>query len=156
MTPSILALDLASKTGWAHSCGESGVHDFGFTPDERHGAQMIQFANWLGEFETPTCVVCEQPHHRGGASTLRAIGMLSTADKWAAELGACFFTVHTGTLKKHATGHGHASKPKMVAAARRRWPEAEIIDDNHSDALWLLDYALVIARNQPSPNHGRR
>ena len=42
-------------------------------------------------------------------------------------------------IKKHATGKGNSGKPAMIAAAKAKWPEVKIIDDNHADALWLLD-----------------
>ena len=29
----------------------------------------------------------------------------------------------------------------MVEAARVKWPDVEIVDDNMADALWLLDLA---------------
>ena len=47
--------------------------------------------------------------------------------------------IPVGTIKKHATGKGNARKEAMVAAAKLRWPEIRICDDNHADALWILD-----------------
>ena len=46
-----------------------------------------------------------------------------------------------GEIKKYATGKGNASKDVMLAAARERWRDIDVIDDNHADALWLLDLA---------------
>jgi Holliday junction resolvasome RuvABC endonuclease subunit len=44
-------------------------------------------------------------------------------------------------IKKHATGNGNADKDAMVAAAEKKWPKVKIVDNNHADALWLLDLA---------------
>ena len=44
------------------------------------------------------------------------------------------------SVKKHAVSKGNANKAQMVAAAKEKWPEQEIRDDNQADALWLLDY----------------
>ncbi|PTY02752.1 hypothetical protein DB346_08225 [Verrucomicrobia bacterium LW23] len=48
--------------------------------------------------------------------------------------------VHTGTLKKFATGAGNAGKEQMVAAAAnlaRPWGRV-VVDDNEADALHIL------------------
>lgn len=143
--PAILALDLASATGFAHSDGRSGTHRFRFTAGERLGGQMMQVENWLGETFPAADLLCvEVPHFRGGPATMRLVGMFAVADLWAAKRGAKLIRVHTATLKKHATGSGRAKKPEVLRAAKERWPETEIVDDNHSDALWLLDYAQTI------------
>ena len=46
-----------------------------------------------------------------------------------------------GTIKKHATGKGNASKDEMVAAMRLLGHEPA--DDNEADALALLYFALT-------------
>lgn len=45
--------------------------------------------------------------------------------------------VAPGTLKKYATGKGNAGKDEMLAAAIRRYPAAEITDNNVADAVHL-------------------
>ena len=45
-----------------------------------------------------------------------------------------------GTIKKHATGKGNASKDEMVASARARGHTP--VDDNEADALALLSWAV--------------
>jgi len=136
-----LALDLARKTGYATE-HESGVVDFGFMPEETLGSKLDRFQQWLYEWTPlePTKVICERSHHRGGAATRQAIGMEGLVELFAHEVEADLEFVHTRTLKKHATGNGAAKKPEMIAAAIEKWPEIEIEDDNHADALWLLDY----------------
>jgi Holliday junction resolvasome, endonuclease subunit len=46
--------------------------------------------------------------------------------------------VAPGTLKKYATGKGDAGKDEMLAAAIRRYPDAEISNNNVADAMHLL------------------
>jgi Holliday junction resolvasome RuvABC endonuclease subunit len=46
-------------------------------------------------------------------------------------------------LKKWATGKGNASKKAVFEAARVRWPDIRIQDDNQADALWILDAAIA-------------
>ena len=43
--------------------------------------------------------------------------------------------VGTGQIKKYATGSGVAQKETVMLAVNRRWPEAEISNDNESDAM---------------------
>ena len=52
--------------------------------------------------------------------------------------------VGVGTIKKHATGNGHAKKDAMIMAASLKFKGTNVIDDNHADALHLLDYAQKI------------
>jgi crossover junction endodeoxyribonuclease RuvC len=45
--------------------------------------------------------------------------------------------VWPSVLKEFATGDPQADKAAMEDAARARWPEVEIVDDNSADSLWL-------------------
>lgn len=143
----ILALDLARVTGWA--CRNtnleifSGSIDLGFIPDETLGAKLLRFERWLASIaimEPGGLVVCERAHHRGGAATRQALGMEACLEIFAYKNDCNLEYVHTGTLKKHATGSGCSKKPAIIAAAKERWPDIVIEDDNHADALWLLNW----------------
>jgi len=53
--------------------------------------------------------------------------------------------VHTGTLKKFATGCGNAQKEAMVAALGvlpAPW-NRPVVDDNEADALWILRWTCA-------------
>ena len=50
-----------------------------------------------------------------------------------------YMSVHSMTLKKHATGRGNASKDDMVIAAERAYGKVQ--DDNQADALHVLAWA---------------
>lgn len=138
-----LALDLATRTGWAHSAGASGVIDFGPAGELPH--RLVALRDWLASLldQAPADhLVFERAHHRGGAATRSGIGMQTVVMLTAIDHDAQISSVHTGTLKKHATGSGRATKDQMLAAAMRRHPTIQFTDDNHVDAVWLLDYAL--------------
>ena len=136
----ILALDLATKTGWAHSNGASGVQEFRLRRGDSPGMRWLEVRAWLNrvlDSADADVIVYEQAHHRGGAATHLAHAMIGIVESVAAERDINITNRHTATIKKHATGKGNAPKDEMLAAARSKWGEVE--DDNHADALWLLD-----------------
>lgn len=136
----ILALDLATRTGWAHSSGGSGVQNFAPRRGDSPGMRWIEFRAWLLRLldSAPADVIAyEQAHHRGGAPTHVAHALIGATEAVAAEREIQITNRHTATIKKHATGKGNADKTQMMEAARGRgWSPA---DDNECDAMWLLD-----------------
>jgi Holliday junction resolvasome RuvABC endonuclease subunit len=52
--------------------------------------------------------------------------------------------VPVGSIKKHATGKGNASKEMMIAAAKARGFRPA--DDNEADALAILHWVIEGAR----------
>jgi hypothetical protein len=138
----ILALDLATKTGWAHSLGPSGVQDFSPRRGDSPGMRWLNFRGWLNRVldDAPADVIAyEQAHHRGGAATHVAHALISTVEAIAAERNIEVTNRHTSTIKKHAISTGGRGKVEMLEAARAKWGERTIQDDNEADALWLLD-----------------
>jgi len=155
----VLALDLATKTGWAlsHPDGktlhESGVEDFSLRRGESPGMRYLKFNRWLRSVielcNKPSdpddnrigLVAHEMAHHRGGAATEVAAGLVTRVQEACAEYGIEYTSVHSNTLKKHATGHGHAGKDAMIAAAFEKFG-VHSVDDNQADALNVLDWAI--------------
>jgi hypothetical protein len=154
----VLALDLGTHTGWAYFDGhrvESGTMTFDLKRGESPGCRYLRFNRWIREeFGADPLgtgvdlVVYEQTHNRGGAATEVAAGFATRVQEWAAEIKVQHASVHTATLKKHATGSGRAGKPDMIEAALARqhthaWPTGDLtkLSDDEIDALWLLDYA---------------
>jgi Holliday junction resolvasome RuvABC endonuclease subunit len=146
----ILALDLATVTGWALvSDGrviESGAQDFTKRRGESNGLLFLRARKWLAELaamQRPGLVAYEAAHFRGGAATEICVGLQTRAQELAAELGVESAPVPTSTLKKWATGSGSADKAAMVIRAAqvlRRQP----IDDNEADAVLLGLYAAEL------------
>lgn len=166
MTP-ILALDLATSTGWAArdraGVVTSGVQVFELRRGESNGMRFLRFRRWLREvfelnrmgiwsrhddahapLEHRGVIAFEQAHHRGGHATSLAVGLVTVVLEEAAAQGVETSSVHTATLKKHATGSGRAGKPDMQAAALKRWgkPAGGELQEDQADALCVLGWAL--------------
>ena len=144
----ILALDLASTTGWAITPDESGIWNIaprrGDSPGMRYVNLRSRLNLVLAAHPDLGLVVFEHAHHRGGAATQYALGCMATVETWCADNRIQHTGVHSATLKKHAVGKGNADKKLVVAEAQRRWPWVELRSDDHADALWLLDYADAV------------
>jgi len=154
----VLALDLATKTGWAlldrNGRVLSGVQEFSLNRGESPGMRFLRFRKWLkdvltmGELgsqfskESPGLVMYEMAHMRGGASTQLCMGLVTDVLAEAALFGLEHMSVHSATLKKFATGKGKSSKEEMIVKAKELYPDVKIIDDNHADALLMLRYGL--------------
>lgn len=141
-----LCLDLAGSTGWcvgANGNVISGVWDIRPRRGESPGMRYIHLRAKLeairAAYPALSFVAYEQVHHRGGAATEYAAGCVATVQAWCAEHGINHTSVHTGTIKRHATGKGNANKQAMIEAARS-WGYAPA-DDNEADALAILRWA---------------
>lgn len=141
----ILSLDLATKTGWATNIPrQSGVQTFDVKRGESPGMRFLRCRAWLGEMLKllgGIDLICfEQAHHRGGAATACCVGLISQVQAFTAEHDIELMAVHTGELKRWATGKGNANKEEMIKAAQQRGWSPQ--DDNEADAALLLEHAL--------------
>ncbi len=148
----ILAIDPATQCGWAHSSGASGVWDLSVRKDESSGMRLIRFEGKLMEildsagvdviaFETPSVARGPKANMDGlkHCTKLQAIiERLVESTHGVEGIGKNLQTIKAHALRDQPKG-GKRDKAAMVAAANRRWPNETIIDDNHADALWLLD-----------------
>lgn len=150
----ILALDLATKTGWAHSCGQSGVWDLSIGKDESSGMRLIRFEGKLNEIREAVGVDVIAFEAISVSKGVKAdINVTKLASKlqaiieiWCIAHGAEHFSEHYNTIKAHAlppvVGEKCVrDKAAMFEAAKKKWPGREFEDDNEIDALWLLDLA---------------
>ena len=141
----ILALDPATRCGWAHSFGASGEWDLSVRRDESGGMRLLRFTGKLVEvMRSPgvDLVVFEAARHAmpkmQGALVVQAEmqGVLKTL----CEARKIEYRGYSPSeIKKHATGTGNANKRAMQGAALKRFGKA--CGDNEADALWLLDLA---------------
>lgn len=148
---SVLAFDLGSKCGWAF-CTERGaaVHSglILSTPTrfESQGMRGIKFeraVNALFDSFRPAIVVFERVHAHSSTIAAQVWGAYSTIlMKICEERGVPFEGYSVQEIKKHATGKGNAKKDIMVIAARRRWPDQDIISDDVADALHIMALGL--------------
>jgi len=137
----ILALDLATQTGWASSDGTSGMQKFPLKRGESPGMRYRNLRAWLSEMHEKgsfEVIAYEQAHHRGGHATEVLLGMATIVQAWAAEFGVDVTSRHSSQIKKHALGKGKGTKLAMMLACEKKFgfePET----DDEADALWLLD-----------------
>lgn len=151
----ILALDMATKTGWAVVSSkrgskrivESGVMDFSKRRGESNGLLFLRFRRWLTDMVSGaigpgeiTMIAYEQARFRGGAATEICVGLQTRAQELAAEFGIESAPVATNTLKKFATGSGTAGKDLMIARAKLILGR-DPIDDNEADAVHIALWA---------------
>lgn len=139
-----LALDIATKTGWACSDGTSGVMDFGPFKED-FGRLGWAFEEWLrahlvrvGPIDR---LVVERPFYRGASSTvymLNGLAFLAQKVAFATRLERAEHTVFD--VRKFICGNRLAKKKAVMdwACAQGFDPE----DDNEADALALLTYDL--------------
>ena len=148
----ILALDLGTKCGWA--CQEtSGVWDLKPTTNESAGERYRKFKQYLERVireRNIGFIVYEEVHAHIGVDAAHIYGgfvaiLQSVCIDWKIEYGG----VGVQTIKKHATGSGNAKKDDMIFSASMKFPKINIIDDNHADALHLLDYAQKVIFSSP-------
>ena len=122
----------------------SGIQDFGLKRGESPGMKFLRFRAWLDTMNallSPIDVIFyEQAHHRGGAATQSAYGFLTDVLAFAAQHGIETSAIHTGTLKKYATGRGNAKKHEIIAAARKLGFDPR--DDNEADAIFIRQFAM--------------
>ncbi len=143
----ILAIDPATKCGWASSLGPSGVWDLSIRRDESGGMRLVRLRAKLDEIhamEAVDVVVFEAARHAGprmqGALVVQS-EMQGVIKLWCDSAGVEYRGYSPAEIKRHATGKGNSPKSKVLEAARSKWTDRVIRDDNEADALWLLDLA---------------
>jgi len=144
----VLGLDLGTSTGWAinrHGAWVSGTWDLAPSRGDSPGMRFIRLRRRLNElwgaYPTVRLVVYERPHHRGGHPTEVLLGLVAVVQEWCAERQIPHEAIHTGTLKKWATGSGRADKDAMMAACEEKTGVIPLTDDE-ADAVLLAARAV--------------
>ena len=155
----VLALDLATKTGFAvqreNGTIQSGMVTLPPASKTRTGERLNRFRKWLTETKNKhdniDFVVWEQPVVRHAKAVAPLFQLVGTVCSWADHHGIGYANdgVASATIKKFATGCGHAKKKEMIQAARQLG--FNITDDNEADALHLL--RLTIENNPHLRSH---
>lgn len=139
----ILALDIATKTGWATDT-TSGSWDFALKRGESVGMRIVRFTSKVKEMielEKINLVVYEIPVGRFQSSIIVATEMIGALKLLCEEMKVEYTHFSAKQIKKFWTGNGNAGKPAMIAETKKRFPDLEVIDDNHADAIALLELA---------------
>ena len=145
----LLAIDPGSSCGWAVRTAAgivaSGVWNLaprrGDSPGMRYLKLRSRLTDVKDRFPGLDVIAVEQAHHRGGAATEYAIGIVTHVQSWCAEVGVEHLVLNTSAVKRAATGRGNADKAAMVAAAEHRWPGWSPTTDDEADARWIAEAA---------------
>ncbi len=142
----MLALDVATKTGWA-TYGHSGT--WNFTPKAKDDksirlALIRSNVSTIIESMKLKVVVYEMPMiYRSKKRTPNFISfeMLGVVKLVCLDKGIKMRGFQAAKIKKFATGNGAAAKPDMEKFCKLRYG-IDPVDDNHADALHLYHYAV--------------
>lgn len=107
--------------------------------------RYLRFKRWLSEMRQLSgeihSVYFEEVRRHAGVDAAHVYGgLLATLTAWCEHHNIAYQGVPVGTIKKHATGKGNASKGDVIAAMRSLGHP--VSDDNEADALALLHWAL--------------
>jgi len=148
---SVLALDLGTKTGWAVQSDSniitSGVCEFKSRRFEGGGMRYLRFSKWLEDTlktlgEIDAIYFEEVRRHLATDAAHVYGGLVGILTSFAEHHRIPYQGVPVGTIKKHVTGKGNASKDAVIKAVRALGHEPE--DDNEADALALLDFVIKV------------
>ena len=145
-----IGIDPGTRCGWAviypDGFHESGVWNL---TSKRHQGGGMRYVNFKREFSSmlgdalllgPCVVYYEEVRRHAGTSAAHVYGgIVAHLMAVCEEDGVPYSSIPVGTIKKHATGKGNASKEMMIEAARVRWPGFEPQDDNEADARWIAE-----------------
>ena len=153
--PALLALDLGTCTGWAlqERSGRicSGSQPFRPQRYEGGGMRFLRFQRWLTELSQASTSVEQPLIDQVVFEEVRRHAGVDAAHVYGGFFGqlSCFCEHHripyqgvpVGTIKRHITGRGNASKAEVIASVRNlgHCP----VDDNEADALALLHWAIT-------------
>jgi Holliday junction resolvasome RuvABC endonuclease subunit len=138
-----LALDLGTKTGYCYGSEADalahGTKNFKKKKFEKDGDRFLNFHVWLRDLirnEKPDFVYFEDvKSHSGNLAARVYCGLLSQVQMICVAEGVICKAEGVGTIKKHATGNGRASKEMMIEAAEAK--VGKVKDDNEADAVCL-------------------
>jgi Holliday junction resolvasome RuvABC endonuclease subunit len=150
----ILSLDLGTNCGWAINVPPndrilSGTQSFKTSRFEGGGFRYLRFNRWLSDiyeaYPFSRVVFEEVRRHLSTDAAHVHGGLLAMLTAWCEERQIPYMGCPVGTIKKHATGKGNASKKDMITAIIAAGYRPG--DDNEADAIALLRWAL-------DPSHG--
>ena len=139
----ILAIDPGTHCGYAKSPIESGTWDLSVKRHEGGGMRFFRLRNYLNEVCSDIdLLVYEEVHRHAGTEAAHIYGGIVAIIQEHCEMHQINYQgLPVGTIKKYATGKGNANKDSMVNAAKAKWQDIDIVDDNQADALWIWDWA---------------
>lgn len=152
MTKIILALDLGTTTGFAMTtkCTELGMvsysENFKATRFQSADRRFVNFRNHLQEIHNSSLlgigvIYFEEVRKHIGVDAAHCYGGFKAALTMFCEDNKIPYEgVAVGTIKKHITGKGNASKEQVIKAVQELGHNPK--DDNEADAIALLYLAI--------------
>ena len=157
----ILALDLATSTGYAYSDGVGGIINSGSVKFKgTPGEKFLALHSWLeSEVLTnrPTVIIYEKPHFRGSAATMLCVGFATVVQMIATSYNIQLIGVSSRTVKAFATNNRDADKTEMTEAARAiTGKDLDVKNDNdQADAIHIARWCAWALQNpevlEPKP-----
>lgn len=139
----ILAIDPATKCGWAISRNIYGIWDLKTRRDESTGMKLLRLKAKISEIcekEKIELIVFERPAGRNKTDIISHAKLQAVIEEYCLLNGIDYKGYSPGEMKLFATGKGNCNKQMMVDAARSKLKYTGN-DDNEADALWLLELA---------------
>ncbi len=142
----ILTLDLGTNTGFSLITQDgdiiSGVVDLKGNRFEGGGMRYLKFRTFISTShlsEQIDAVYFEEVRRHIGVDAAHAYGgFLATLTSWCEQEGIPYQGIPVGTIKKHITGKGNASKQSVIDAVKDRGHMPT--DDNEADAIAIAYY----------------
>jgi Holliday junction resolvasome RuvABC endonuclease subunit len=136
-----LCIDIGTKLGWAIDLGgyaiESGSVNLSATGKQGYGGRYVNLRKWLANicdtWRIDNVVFEDVKAHKGVDAAHVYGGYLAIIQEFFEVRGIPYSGVGVGTIKKHATGKGNATKGMMVDAAISKGHNPA--DDNEADAI---------------------
>lgn len=158
----LLALDIASLTGWALGGPADGaprtgtwllhgLDDYGL---DRSLATLHETVREFCRCHAVEIVAIEAPMTPQGRSAHTATALISLVAVARAAVqrhGARLRLVHVQTVRKHFVGQGRPDNPKQAVMDRCRLLGWQFEDDNAADAAALWAYAMSLHYPKWSP-----
>ena len=142
-----IGIDPGTSCGWAvldeHGARiDSGAWDLSTKAHEGGGMRYLRarrhLCDLLDRYPRATVGYELVRRHAGTSAAHVYGGLVAHLQAVCEEREVPYAGLPVGSVKRHATGHGAASKTAMRAAASRRWGVACQTDDE-ADALWIAD-----------------
>jgi len=141
----ILSLDLATTTGWAYNKPSmvGGVWNLKPKKGSSDGMKLIKLRSFLEDFNKEVggldVIVYEKPAGRFINGVISVVELVSVVKVFCDDKKINYTSYRPTEVKKIATGKGNTNKEGMLAEAKRRWPNINIIDHNQADAMLMLE-----------------
>jgi hypothetical protein len=148
-TGAILALDLATTTGWALRTTDGQVLSatVSFKPSrfDGGGVRYLRFRAWLDSMAQNAgrigVIYHEEVRSHVGTDAAHVYGgLLATLTVWCEQNAIAYQGVPVGTIKRFIAGKGNAHKDDVIAAVQNRGFNPG--DDNEADAIAILLWAI--------------